>query len=147
MFGAKRDGLEVIGVVLNCGNWFEEAARLMDLTYEKYHSFTALDAGEMVRVLPVSNGTQETVVITAGAKLCAPIPKDSVPVLEFDLPDEIEAGAEKGENVGRVSLLMNGEVLSSVPLVVSETLAVRDYAFELERLISNWPVQVQSMAE
>lgn len=147
VFGAKRDGLEVIGVVLNCGNWFEEAARLMNLTYEKYQSFTALDAGEMVRVLPVSNGTQETVVITAGAKLSAPIPKDSVPVLEFDLPDEIEAGAEKGENVGRVSLLMNGEVLSAVPLVVSETLAVRDYAFELERLISNWPVQVQSMAE
>lgn len=147
VFGAKRDGLEVIGVVLNCGNWFDEAARLMDLAYERYCSFTALDAGEMVRVLPVKNGTQETVVIAAGERLCGPIPKDAVPVLEYDLPDEIAAGVSQGDPIGRASMLLNGEVLATIPLVVSETLAKRDYAFELEQVIVNWPLHVQSMAE
>lgn len=61
MFGARRDGLEVIGVVLNCANWFDEAARLMDLGFERYEGFTALSEGETVRVLPVTDGTQDTV--------------------------------------------------------------------------------------
>jgi len=147
VFGAKRGGLEVIGVVLNCGDWFGEAARLMDLGYEKYERFTALDKGEMVRVLPVKDGTQETVVIAAGARLSAPVHKSEIPVLEYDLPEEVTAGALEGEAIGEARMLLDGNVIASVPLVLGETLAERDYAFELDRLLRCWPVQPQSIAE
>ena len=60
-------------MVLNCANWFDEAARLMDLGFERYEGFTALSEGETVRVLPVTDGTQDTVYICAGADLTAPV--------------------------------------------------------------------------
>ena len=36
VFGASRDGMELVGVVLNCSDWFDEAARLMDACFETY---------------------------------------------------------------------------------------------------------------
>lgn len=147
VFGAQRDGLEVIGVVLNCSDWFSEAARLMDMGFAKYEMFTALGEGEMVRVLPVRDGTQKTVVIIAGGKLAAPVALNDIPVLEYDLPEEITAGLAKGERIGEARMLLGGKVIASVPLTVGETLAKRDYAFELERVVRNWPVQPETLAE
>lgn len=138
VFGARRDGLEVIGVVLNCGDWFDEAARLMDRAFATYELFTALDAGESLRALPVDEARQETAYVCAGGKLCAPVPKGCVPDLEYDLPDRLEAGMKAGDTVGEVRLVLEGETLSSVPLVLQEDLLRRDYGFELEKLLDNW---------
>lgn len=147
VFGAKRDGLEVIGVVLNCGDWFNEAKRLMDIGFERYEQFTALSSGETVRVLPVTDGTQETVYICAGGELSAPVPRGEIPVLEYDMPDTIAAGAQLGDEVGEARILLDGCTLASVPLVLSESLSVRDYGFELERLFRFWPLNGIELGE
>ena len=96
IFGADRNGMEVIGVVLNCGNWFEEAARIMDAGYERYEMFTAIAKGECVRVLPVNEGTQETVIVEAGESLSAPVQKGVIPSVEFELPETIQTGGAGG---------------------------------------------------
>lgn len=147
VFGARRDGLEVIGVVLNCANWFDEAARLMDLGFERYEGFTALSEGETVRVLPVTDGTQDTVYICAGADLTAPVPKGEIPSLEYDMPDSLPAGMQMGDAVGEARLLLDGRTLASVPLVLTESLTPRDYAFELERVLRSWPLQSEPLSE
>lgn len=147
VFGAKRDGLEVIGAVLRCSDWFDEAARLMDAAFERYEMFTAFEEGETVRVLPVEEGTQETVCVLCGSRLAAAIPKGTVPVLEFDLPETALAGQEEGSVVGEARLVYDGQTLAAVPLVLGETLAQRDYAYELDRVVRNWNVMPQSIAE
>lgn len=147
VFGAKRDELEVIGVVLNCGDWFHEAERLMDMGFERYEMFTALAEGETVRILPVKEGTQETVCIRTAGSLAAPVRKEQIPVLEFDMPEVVEAGKQEGEAVGEARLLLAGEEIAAVQLVLGESLAVRDYAFELDRLMRNWLIQLQTLAE
>ena len=147
VFGARRDGLEVIGVVLNCANWFDEAARLMDLGFERYEGFTALSEGETVRVLPVTDGTQDTVYICAGADLTAAVPKGEIPALEYDMPDSLPAGMQMGDAVGEARIMLEGRTLASVPLVLTESLVPRDYAFELERALRLWPLQSQGIAQ
>lgn len=147
VFGARRDGLEVIGVVLNCADWFNEAARLMDLGFERYEGFTALSAGETVRVLPVTGGRQDTVYICAGADLTAAVPKGEIPALEYDMPDVLPAGLQMGETVGEARILLDGRTLASVPLVLTESLTPRDYAFELERVLRCWPLQGEPLSQ
>lgn len=147
VFGARRDGLEVIGVVLNCGNWFEEAARLMDLGFSQYENHIALEEGETVRVLPVADGQQETVCIRAAQTLQAPVRKGQIPVWLYELPDEIPAGTIEGDQVGEARLMMGERVLASVPLVAAETLAKRDYSYELNRILRSWPAQPETMAQ
>lgn len=147
VFGAKRDGLEVVGVVLNCSDWFEEAARLMDQGFALYENYTALEMGETVRVLPVENGKQETVCISAAQTLSVPVRKGQIPVWMYELPDTIPAGTEEGETVGKALLMVGEQVLASVPLVTAEALAKRDYGYELERIVRCWPAVGETMVQ
>lgn len=147
VFGAKRNGLDVIGVVLCCGDWFDEAARIMDLGFDQYEQFTALAQGETVRVLPVQEGTQDTVYICAEQALSAPVPKGEIPILEYDMPDILIAGLEAGDVVGEARLMLGGNTLASTPLVLTESLAAADYHYRLEQIIEQWPLSELPMAE
>ena len=147
VFGAKRDGLEVIGVVLCCGDWFDEAARLMDLGFAKYDFFTAFAKGEAVRQVPVVDGVAQTVSVLAGEPLAAPLPKGYLPALVLDLPENLPAGLTAGQEVGKAQLVLEGKVLHSVPLVAGDTIGQRDYGYELERFWRLWPVQTEEMAQ
>ena len=147
VFGAQRDMLEVTGVLLNCPEWFTEAEKLMNTAFDRYEMFTAFTAGENVRVLPVENGKQETVCIRCADALAAPVPRGSVPDVEIDLPDTVSAGGCEGETTGEARLVLNGETLAKTSLVLGRTLAKRDYAFEVERMLRHWPMYPQTIAE
>lgn len=138
VFGAKRDGLEVIGVVLNCGDWFEEAKRIMDTGFDTYEEFTAFQAGEAIRVLPVIDGKQDVAYVSVLNELTAPVHKGFVPTIEIDLPSSVEAGLEVGATVGEARLMLSGQMLASSPLVLAVSASKRDYGFELERVVRNW---------
>ncbi len=147
VFGAERDGLEVIGVVLGCGDWFDEAARLMDMGFNRYEFFTACAEGETLRRLPVNDGVSETIAIVAGNNLAAPLPKGYLPALVLDLPESLPAGMEAGVPVGTAQLVLEGRVLASVPLVTGEAVGRRNYGYELERLWQLWPAKSEEMAQ
>ena len=68
VFAAERDGMRLIGAELNCPDWFDHAAALLDQAFSAYRMYTALRAGEIVYRLPVENGTADVDVIT-GATL------------------------------------------------------------------------------
>ena len=147
VFGAKRGDLELIGVVLNCPDWFDEAARLMDLGFAKYDYFTALSAGESLRMLPVDGGTQDTVAICAARELGAPVPKGAIPSLEYHLPDELPAGLSLGDPVGEARLLLDGEILATCPLVMQEGVPPRDISFGLGEIFRLWPAHPEQMSQ
>ncbi len=146
-FGAKRDGLEVIGVVLGCGDWFNEAKRIMDIGFEDYEQFEAFAEMETVRVLPVSGGTQETVCVCTERALAAPVKRGQIPSVEIDLPDMVKAGQSAGDAIGEARLTLDGSTLARVPLVLGESLGVRDYGYELERMLRLWSAQGTPMAQ
>ncbi len=138
VFGARREGLEVIGVVLNCGDWFEEAKRLMDQGFADFEMFTAFGGEELVRALPVKDGTQETASVVARGGLATPVRKGQVPTLEMELPERLTAGLAQGSPVGEARLLLGDTVLTETPLVLGEPVAKRDLAFLLGRLLDRW---------
>ena len=147
VFGAQRDGMEVIGVVLCCGDWFDEAARLMNTGFAKYDFFTALSEGECVRQIPVVDGVSETVSVVSGDSLAAPLPKGYLPAMELELPETLPAGLPAGETVGTARLVLDGQVLHSVPLLTGDTVGQRNYRYELERFWRLWPNQAEEMAQ
>ena len=138
VFGAKRGELEVIGVVLNCPDWFSEAARLMDMGFAQYDYFPALSLGESVRMLPVADGVKETVTLCAAEPLGALIPKGILPSLELDIPDNPAAGFSAGDFAGEARLLLDGSVLASCPLVYGESIPGRDLGFEIQQILRLW---------
>ena len=141
VFTAERDGLSLIGVVLNCPDWFNESAALLDKGFENWQMVTLLSKGEAVREIPVENGVKESVVIRAARDASAPVPVDSWPDMKIDLPDILPAGVQEGDIIGSLSLLDKGEVIAEIPLYVSESVEESTFRHFLSRIFACWPFQ------
>ena len=63
------------------------------------------------------------------------------------MPDVLPAGMQMGDAVGEARILLDGRTLASVPLVLTESLTPRDYAFELERVLRCWPLQGEPLSQ
>ena len=140
VFAAERDGLELIGVVLNCPDWFQEAAALLDRGFENWQMVSLLSAGETVRTISVKNGTADTVRAVAAGDVSAPVRMDAWPDLILELPDSLDAGLKQGEIIGTAKLIDNGQTLITVPLVAAESVPERSFQYGWKRLVGQWPL-------
>ncbi|MBR1583981.1 MAG: D-alanyl-D-alanine carboxypeptidase [Clostridia bacterium] len=140
VFAAKREGMTLIGAVLNCPDWFDQAAVLLDQGFENWQRVTLLGAGETVRQIPVENGVKSAVRVVAQRDVAAPVPLNSWPDLILDLPASLPAGVRQGEEVGTASLIDQGQLLLTVPLIAAESVAQRTFRHSLTRLAVLWPL-------
>ena len=139
VFAAERDGLEVIGAVLNCPNWFDEAAAIMDQAFDQWQMVTILSRGEQVRLVPAEE-SGALVPVVAGADAAGPVPLDAWPDLRIDLPEKLPAGVQKGQRVGNASLVDRGQVIVTVPLLAGEDVRAAGFRFRAGRILSLWPL-------
>ena len=140
VFAAERDGLSLIGVVLNCPDWFQEASQLLDQGFDAWQMVTLLNRGEAVREIPVKNGTRDSVRVVAAADVAAPVQINSWPDLIIDLPDALPAGVRQGQTVGTAALMDEGNVLITVPLQAAESVPERTFRDGWARILDAWPL-------
>lgn len=140
VFGAERDGMTVIGVVLNCCDWFDEAARLMDVAFDEYEAITLLGAGDPVRDVPIVAGDAAEVRVVLGTDLIGVVPKRALPTLEIDLPDMVTAPIRAGDVIGEARIIVQGEVAGCAPLVAACNVYRDDPATRRQRLLTCWPL-------
>ncbi len=143
VFAAERDGLSLIGAVLNCPDWFDEAAALLDRGFENWQMVTVLSAGETVREIPVTGGVKETVRVAAQADVAAPVQWNACPDLVLDLPDSLPAGVENGQAVGTAWLIDQGKAITAVPLIAAETVPARSFRSGAGRILRAWPLAAE----
>lgn len=140
VFGAERDGMRIIGVVLNCYDWFNEASRLMDIAFAQYESVTLINAGECLRTLPVEAADDAEVGAVLTADLAGVIPRDQFPQIEIDLPQSLEAPVQAGDILGEVRMLHGDTVLCAVPLAAENDVARDDFASRWDTFVRAWPL-------
>lgn len=115
---AKRNDMELIAVVLGAENdddRFDIAEKLLDRGFEEFELFTPeFDMNELTDV-SVKNGIVKTVPIYAQKNLTCLIPKgksNDVSYL-YSISRELSAPVEKGDVVGRIFVMLDGETLFS----------------------------------
>ena len=118
---AKRDGMELIAVVMKCESStdrFESAKALLEFGFANYTLLDPLEDTEISPV-PVVLGTSETVEA---------VPQEASPVLlekaaaagvtrEVDLAESVNAPVAQGQTLGTVTLKNGDTVLGRIPLV------------------------------
>lgn len=139
VFAAEREGMMLLGAVLNCPDWFDEAERLLDQGFQNWQRVTLLSAGETVREIPVENGGG-SVRAVAQRDAAAPVPVDSWPDLLIDLPASLPAGVKKGQAVGTAALRDGGQTLITIPLVAGEDAPSVSFFHALSRIAVSWPL-------
>lgn len=138
VFAAERDGMTVIGAVLNCPDWFDRSAELLDQAFAEYRLYTALEKGEIVYRLDVINGVKDGVDLITAEPLSAPLRRDEQAEISFSWSPAQPAGFRAGDVLGQATLSLQGETLCSVPLLAAESVPERSFPYGLEREYGNW---------
>ena len=122
---AKRDGMELIAVVMHCDtsvNRFESAKALLSYGFAGW-CLLQPEPETPPEPVPVVMGTAESVM---------PVPAESTPLLldkalqkrvtcRTELLPELEAPVEKGQQIGTLTVEADGDLLAQIPLVARES--------------------------
>ena len=138
VFGAQREGMEIIGVVLNCPDWFNEAARLMDMAFERYEAVTMLTAGEVVAEIPVEHADGAAVDAVLASDLTGVMPKGTLPQVELELPDVLDAPVAAGQVIGKARLTANGVTIAEADVLAGQDVSRDDFPARWLMYWRNW---------
>ena len=138
VFSAEREGMELIGVVLSCPNWFDEAERMLDWGFENYHLEAPLTVGETACEAAVEGGMAGTVTAVAESGLAAAVGKGETWRVEYDFPGGVRAPLEKGKAIGTATLYIEGTPAAQTALLAGEDVESRDLWSALKRLLQRW---------
>ena len=138
VFCAQRDGLELIGAVLNCPTWFDTAEMMLDYGFEHFRLERGLDAGETARAVSVLNGEAAAVNAVAESDLSAAVPI-GVPVEHVViLPETLEAPVAAGAVLGSAAIRVDGETVAQCALVARTGVERLDIREAFRRILRNW---------
>lgn len=116
---ATKDGRQLISVVLHSDNRWSDSIKLLDYGFEAFDYVRVLEQGVGFETVAVKDGTGKEVRAVASAELGAVIPKNRQEYLEkiVEINRDLTAPVKKGQQVGRVTVLVKGEVIGSADLV------------------------------
>lgn len=139
VFSAERDGMELVGVVLKCPAWFDEAERLMDWGFGRFSWESAVEAGKTAGETNVLNGEKATVPLIAAKTLAYPLCAEDEWRLETVIEESLEAPVEAGAAAGYMALIVNGEEVARSELTAGEAVRRRTLWGALRQWLSSLP--------
>lgn len=138
VFSAARDGLELIGAVLNCPTWFDSATAMLDYGFDHFRLESAYNIGDVVRAVPVLNGMDEAVNALTDAALTAAVRIGAPVDVVITLPDQLEAPVHAGDVLGTAAIKSDGDVIAQCNLVAADNVDKLDIRQAFRRLLRNW---------
>ena len=140
VFSAERDGLELIGCVLNCYTWFDTAEVMLDYGFEHFRMERALERGQAAAQITVLDGARANVDAIVTEPLAAAVEIGANVSVEVD-SKPLVAPLEKGQEVGTVRLMCNGKTVASLPLTAATAVEAWSLSAAIRNVLRSWALQ------
>ena len=139
VFSAERNGMQLIGVVLNAPNMWEDAKTLLDFGFETFELCRIADADEIFTV-PVENAEKSTLPAAAKQDILYPIRSDGTETLHVkrQICDSVCSPVEAGTALGSITATLNGTQIASVPIVALEGAHRMTFGAYWRKAIERW---------
>ena len=143
--GAERDGMQLVAVVLNDYNMFEDCKNLLSYGFENYALRQVGQAGEDAGRIPVTGGVTDSVGIETTEDILLPLSEEEFTMIETktELAEELAAPVTAGTPVGKVEYWLGEEKLAESQIVTTEGAIENTYGYNLGRVLQNWLFHLQ----
>ena len=138
VFGAERDGMELVGVVLGCGDWFDEAERLLDGCFATYAMAGVLGPTQSAGFMPVTGGRRNKVEMCLMEELAAPLAEGESGQIVLEVPQAISAPVYPGMHLGTAHLVIGGQTYGSCEVVASGAVPSNRVTLDVMRVVAHW---------
>ena len=139
-FAARREGMLLIGAVLNAPDMWGDAKRILDRGFSEYELRTFLRPGQQVGQVPVTGSAKKTLPAAAKEGILYPVRRDGQDetALEIRLAEGLTAPIRAGDRAGEAVLAVNGQRIITVPLAVSEGAAPLTFGWFFRRVTERY---------
>lgn len=120
---AKRDGMQLIAVVLDSDFMWSDSIALLDYGFSKVKPVRMFTKGEIVKDVPVIAGKKSSSEVMVNKDIILPLTEEDQEayVTVVELPEKLEAGFREGDKVGTLKIFLNDKEIAKSDLVAKET--------------------------
>jgi len=136
---ATRNDMQLLSVVLDAPNWFQDSYRLLDFSFEQYHGFKVIEKDKVIKKLSVYNGKKEYTGVVALTDVVIPLKDNEASKLNtiYELNESIKAPVRRGSKVGKAKIYLDEKLLNTVDLYSREDILEKDLKDKISDYIKN----------
>ncbi len=133
---ATRNDLQLIATVLNDGDWFNDCYQLLDYGFSNFSKRIIYDVGQYIGSVKVNEGNKDKVAVITKNSFVYPLKDEEVEKITvfYKMPPEIEAPIKKGEEIGEISVYLDGKLIHSEKIITREKIYKLNI---LEKMLKN----------
>ncbi len=137
---SKRNGMQLIAVVLNCGPMFEESTALLDYGFENYRNVPIVEQDQFIQTLTVINGVQEEVNLVAKQEYSIALNESELNLIRTKVvvPHALEAPIEAGQWAGSLQIYLGHELVEEIPIITERGVERRTIWDFFRRMVNIW---------
>ncbi len=137
VFSCERGGMELVGVVLNCGSWFDSASELTEWGFANYHAEHLFNKGDVAISPWVRGGIDRRVDALYAKSVDLPVLTSETPLVLIEM-DPLSAPIEEGQRIGHAIITIDGKTESVVELLARNDVPKGSYGQALRRVFLHW---------
>jgi len=135
---AKRNGLQLVAVVLDCGPMFEECMALLDYGFKEFKNDTILQKGELLALIPVDNGKVKELPLVAAEGFSMALKDGEKVKFKIDKPMSLKAPIKEGEPFGSVSIYFEDKLYKEIPLIAGQSIEEMSIWDRIVQFLREW---------
>lgn len=125
---AKRDGIQIISVVLDSEYMWNDSILLLDYGFQNVKFEKLVKAGEVVKNIPVMSGRRKSVQVKTTGEIVMPIFGNDAPhEVVYDLPKVLNAPVTNGQKVGKVRVMYDGKEAASTDIIATADIEQKSF--------------------
>ncbi|MDP2892079.1 MAG: D-alanyl-D-alanine carboxypeptidase family protein, partial [Bacillota bacterium] len=135
---AKRNGMQLVCVVLRCPDMFPDSMKLMDYCFAKYEQKRIIENGKYAGFVPVENGLKNGLHAYCHEDFFYPLSDTENVEVKITLDDRIKAPVFRGMLIGRVEAWLDGKLIYASGLYAQEDIEANTFIYNLRRVLDGW---------
>ena len=125
---AKRDGIQIISVVLDSEYMWNDSIQLLDYGFQNVKFEQLVKAGEVVKNIPVMSGRKKSVQVKTTGDIVMPIFGNEEPYeVIYDLPKVLNAPVTDGQKVGKVRIMYGDKEAAAVDIIATADIEQKSF--------------------
>lgn len=135
--GARRDGVQLIAVVLDSTYMWNDSIALLDYGFSKIGREKLYSQGDALGKVKVAAGERQEVSLLLASDIYVPVVNEEKEQYqtEIDIPDKVSAKIEKGQKIGKVNILYKGKPIIIEDLIAAEQVSRKSFFANLVEFI------------
>ena len=136
---AKRNNMEVICVLINCGPMFQECEALLNFALDNYSLENIIEPHSTMQIKAVG-GDKEFVNSSSNKGFSYPLTLSEKSNLNIDInvPQSLNAPLKKGQHVGEIKIYLKNNLIFSEKIYTIEEVKANDYISKLKSILEGF---------